>query len=158
MAPAHEMADLALHLGPGCPVAGLPGRAGLGLAGGGQPGLVRADGDRAAMWRGGAPCCQRAGAAGRAEAGSPGMTSAAGADGRGDARGAGDGSGVQVDAEAVLGEVALRRGRRLGLDAGVQAGILHPFEELAPPNEASIDTACAEALSGRSQSTPRSDR
>src|SRR5262249_57188286 len=57
--------------------------------------------------------------------------SAAGADGRGDARGAGDGSGGQVDGEAVLGKVALQRGRRLHLDAGVQAGLFYLFQELA---------------------------
>jgi len=59
------------------------------------------------------------------------MTSAAGADGRGDARGTGDSPGLQVDAEAVLGEVALRSGRRLDLDAGAQAGLFHRFQELA---------------------------
>ncbi len=57
------------------------------------------------------------------------MTSGAGADDRGHARGAGDGPGVQVDAEAVLGEMAVRRGRRLHLDAGEQAGLFHLFQE-----------------------------
>src|SRR5258708_19175957 len=125
------MADLALDLGPGCPVAGFPGRVGLTEPGGGQPGFVRADGDRAAIGRGGALGCERAGAAGRAEAGRAGMTTGAGADDRGAARGTGDGPGVQVDAETVLREVAVRRGRWLHLDASVQAGLLHLLQQLA---------------------------
>jgi len=42
VAAAHQVADLALDLGPGCPVASPPGRVSLCLPGGGQAGLVRA--------------------------------------------------------------------------------------------------------------------
>jgi hypothetical protein len=38
---------------------------------------------------------------------------------------------LQVDGEAVLGEMAFPRGRWLHLDAVVDAGVFHPFEELA---------------------------
>jgi hypothetical protein len=51
VAAAHQVADLAFGLGPRCPVVSPPGRVGLGLPGGGQPGLVRADGDRGLLWR-----------------------------------------------------------------------------------------------------------
>jgi hypothetical protein len=54
VAAAHQVADLAFDLGPGGPVVRLPGRVSLGLPGGGQAGLVRADGDRAAVLGGGA--------------------------------------------------------------------------------------------------------
>jgi hypothetical protein len=64
-------------------------------------------------------------------------------------RGAGDGPGVQVDAEAVLGEVALPRGRRLHLDAGVQAGLFYLFEELAGSvGGITVDCRPAAACSG----------
>src|SRR6266567_492103 len=112
VAAAHEVADFALDLGPGCPVISPPGRARLGLAGCGQPGLVRADSDRAACLGGGAPGGQRAGAAGCAELGLPGVAvTAACPDGHGDARRAGDGLAVKIDGEAVLGEVTFHPGR-----------------------------------------------
>jgi hypothetical protein len=62
---AHQVGDLAFHLGPGSPVISFPGGVCLGLAGGGQPGLVRADADRAALPGSGALGGQR-------PAGSPG--------------------------------------------------------------------------------------
>src|SRR5271169_2524303 len=83
VAAAHEVADLALDLGPGGPVVSLPGRVCLADAGGGQAGLVRADGDRAAFFGGGAPGRQRAGAAGRGEPGGPRMAPGGGPDGHG---------------------------------------------------------------------------
>src|SRR5258707_1043740 len=49
VAAAHQVADLPLDLRPGGPVVGLPGRVGLAGAGGGQAGLVPADGDGAAV-------------------------------------------------------------------------------------------------------------
>jgi hypothetical protein len=105
VAAAHEVADFAFDLGPGCLVAGLPGGAGLGLAGGGQAGLVRADGDRAALSGGGALGGQRADVAGRAEPGLPSVTPAgAGPDGDGDARRAGDVSSVRSMAKRSLGK------------------------------------------------------
>lgn len=54
--------------------ASMPGWAGPGLAGGGQPGLVRADGNGAAMPGGGAPVSQRARGADDPEPGFPGVT------------------------------------------------------------------------------------
>src|ERR1019366_4066475 len=91
VAAAHQVAGLAFHLGPGCLVAGLPAGAGLGLPGGGQPGLVRADGDRAAAFGGGAPGGQRQVRQAAPNLASPGVAAAAaGPDGHGDARGAGD--------------------------------------------------------------------
>jgi hypothetical protein len=53
---------------------------------------------------------QRAGAAGRAERGCPGVTPGAGADGHGDVHQAGDGPGVKIDDETILGEVACHAG------------------------------------------------
>src|SRR5438552_2988898 len=83
-----------------------------------SPGLVWADGDRAAFPGRSAPGGQRAGAAGRAELRFAGVAvAAAGPDGHGDPSRAGDGLAVQVDGEAVLGEAAFHRGRRLALDA-----------------------------------------
>ena len=132
MAAAHQVTDLAFHLGPGGLVISLPGGAGLCLAGGGQPGLVRADGDRAAAFGGGALGGQRAGAAGRAEPGLPGVAvTAAGPDGRGDARGAGDGLAIKIDGEPVLGKVTFHRRWRLHLDAAVDAGVFHALNQLA---------------------------
>ncbi len=52
-------------------------------------------------------------------------------DGRGDPGRAGDRPGVQVDGEAVLGEAALDRGRRLALDAVADPGVIQLPDELA---------------------------
>ena len=131
MAAAHQVADLAFDLGPGCPVVSFPGRVGLGLPGGGQPGLVRADGDRAAFCGGGALGCQRAGPAGRGEPGGPGVPPGGGPDGDSDPGRAGDGLAVEVDGEAVFGKVTFHRGRRLAFDAVIDAGAADPFEEFA---------------------------
>jgi hypothetical protein len=128
---AHQVADLALDLGPGGPVVSPPGRVCLADAGGGQPGLVRADGDRAAFFGGGALGGQWADAAGCGEPGSPGMAPGGGPDGHGDAGRAGDRLAAQVDGEAVLGEAAFDRGRRLAFDAVIDTGAVQPSDELA---------------------------
>src|ERR1019366_1889218 len=130
VAAAHQVADLAFDLGPGGPVAGLPRRVLLAGAGGGEAGLVRADGDRAAFSGGGALGCQRAGPACCAEPGCPGVPPGSGPDGHGDAGRAGDGLAVEVDGEAVLGEAAFHRGRRLAFDAVIEAGVVQPPDEL----------------------------
>jgi hypothetical protein len=63
---------------------------------------------------------------------SPGVAAAAaGPDGHGDARGAGDGLAIKIDGEAVLGEVIFHRRWRLHLDAVADAGVFHAFNQLA---------------------------
>jgi hypothetical protein len=128
---AHQVADFAFDLRPGGPVVSLPRRVLLAVAGGGEQGLVRADGDCAAVPRGGALRGQRAGAARCAEPGCPGVAFVvAGADGRGDAGRARDSRAIEIDDEAVPGEASFHRGRRLAFDAGVDAGALQLFEEV----------------------------
>src|SRR5207247_10004878 len=71
VAAAHAVGLLALHLGPGGLVVGLPAGIGLGLAGLLQKGFVGADADRPAALGGGAARPQRAARARLAEAGIP---------------------------------------------------------------------------------------
>ena len=59
------------------------------------------------------------------------MPAAAGPDGRGDARGAGDGLVIKIDGQAVLGKVTFHRRWRLHLDAAVDAGVFHALNQLA---------------------------
>jgi hypothetical protein len=107
------MAELALNLGSGGSVVGLPVWVGLAGAGTGERRLVAADGDVPTARGGGALGAQRTGGAVLGELGDPGTVGRA-ADGDGDIVGACDGVVVEVDLEAVLGEQAARRRRRLG--------------------------------------------
>src|ERR1700735_5118890 len=63
--------------------------------------------------------------------GRPGAAPGAGPDGHGDVGRAGDGPGLQVDGEPVLGEAARDRRGRLALDAVADAGVVQLPDELA---------------------------
>ena len=103
---AHQVPDLALHLGSGGPVLGPPGRVGLGGAGPDQLGLAATDREPPPGRRGGALGGQRATPAGGRER----RGTAAGLDGpdrRGEAGGAGHGARGGLDPVTVPAAVSI---------------------------------------------------
>lgn len=109
---AHEVTELAFDLGTVGPVVGLPGRVALTGPGSGKGGFVDTDADRAPAGRVGALAAAWAARAVVSEVGQPTAVGAA-FDLDGDAVGAGDGVGFEIDPEAALGEAAAcgHRGR-----------------------------------------------
>jgi len=135
VAAAHQVGDLALDFRAGGAVVGFPRWVGLFVAGGGQAGFVVADGDSAAGLGGGALSGQGAGGAGGAELGLAGMAGVTGdsPDRHGDLVGAGDGAGVQVDVELVLGELPGGGDRGLHLQSRLDTGRVQLLQDLTGP-------------------------
>ena len=130
VAATHQVAELAFDLGSGGPVVGLPVGIALAGAGLGERSFVPIDADRAPSGGVGALGAQRTV---RAVLGEVGDAAAVGAapDRHGDAVGAGDGVGVEINVEAVLGEQAAGRRRWLGPTARGDVFIVEVLLELA---------------------------
>ena len=126
---AHQVSDLAFHLGSGGAVVGEPLRCGLPLPGLSEAALVPPDPDAAPTGGFGALGPQRAAGAGRPELRDPGPVFAA-ADRRGLPGRAAHGVGVKINIEGVLGEQSVRGAGRLGLALGVDPGLGQPVLEL----------------------------
>jgi hypothetical protein len=105
VAAAYEVGEFAFDFGSGGLVVGLPRLVALTVPGGGEAGFVAADADAPAGLGSGAHVDQGAGAAVHTELGLAGefLVAAHRPDGDGDAVRAGDGLGLQVDVELVLG-------------------------------------------------------
>src|ERR1039458_7715855 len=114
MAAAHEVSQLALHLGARGSVVLAPGGVDLARPGAGERLFVRADADGAPTSGRGALWTQRAGGAGIPEVGHA-AAFAVRTDHHGDAIRARDGARGHVDIEAVLGEEPTGGRRVLGL-------------------------------------------
>jgi hypothetical protein len=128
----HHVAELAFDLWAGGPVIGLPVGVGLTGAGPGERSRVGRDADGASTGGVGALAAQRAVRTVLREVGESAAVDAA-ADGDGDVVGAGDGVVVEVDGEAILGEHATRRRRRLGSTPRRDVFVLEALLELAGP-------------------------
>src|ERR1700738_1468314 len=113
---SHHVAELAFDFGSGGPVVVGPGGVLLVIAGIGESLFVAADADGASTSGVGALGSHRAIGAGAGEGGDPVAVGVA-ADGDGDPRWTGDGVGVEIDREAVLGEQPTGGGGWLGLAA-----------------------------------------
>src|SRR5215216_910651 len=127
---SHQVAELAFDFGAGGPVVGGPVRVVLLGAGLGETQFVATDADAAPSGGVGAVGSQRTVGAGVSEGGDA-VAVAVAADRDGDTGRAGDGVGVEVDGEAILGEQPARRGGRLGLAARVDAVFGEVIQELA---------------------------
>ena len=132
VAAAHEVAELAFDFGPVGAVVGLPGRVGLTLTGAPERGFEHADADGAAAGCVGAGAVRWAAGAVLSEVGNAVAVHAA-PDRHGDVVGAGDGVGVEVHVEAVLAELAGRRGRRLGPTRRADVFVVQTLLEFTGP-------------------------
>src|SRR6266851_1394623 len=126
---AHEMTELAFHLGTSRPVVGRPFGVGLALAGPGEHLFVGTDANGAPTFGGGAVFGERAVRAMLVEMGHPAAVGSP-VDVGGRARRADDGVIVEIDGELLLGEPAAGSVSELGLAHRLDTRLFQSGQEL----------------------------